>query len=510
MSDHMQLHGPGRERDPAPGFIDRLGFRALSVCTGGGIVFSLLCLLWLLLRSGRRPYRMSYPCQKFAASQCGWLFAGASVPFALNAPFAHAGIRGMSGGKPRRYVVMALACVVLAGAVAYSALGGLAGGAGPKPRSAGQMAAAASSLEVTPRAGGATGASKVFVLQDLTEEKASGGVQALIGMMASEGKKFYRSSQTRGDCGPEGIIASNDVVLVKVNGCFDERGMTNTDVIKGLITCIVNHPDGFTGEVVIVENRQLAPAVLDSSDKNNAVDRRQSFLDVAKMHSGSHRVSALDWTAIRERVVKEYSTGDVRDGYVKDSSHDITYPKFATVYGTRISLKQGVWNGSAYDNGRLKLINAPVLKSHVYAGVTAATKLYMGLWSTALTGKSWEGYHIDIIKTGGLGRVMAYGRFPSLNIMDAVWINPDLYAGPDSTFGAAVQTAKLLASADPIALDYYASKRVLLPVSVMRATIRTTRTPRTPAAVTTTQTAPRATAIRTTPSTRCCRVRLAT
>jgi ribosomal protein L34 len=303
------------------------------------------------------------------------------------------------------------------------------------------------------------------MVQKLTEEKADQGVRALIGVMGAEGTKFYRSDLQRADCGPEGILGADDVVLIKINGCLDERGMTNTDLVKDLIGCIVNHPDGFTGEVVIIENRQLAPALLDSPNKNNAVDHRQSFLDVAAMYSGSHSVSAVDLTGVRTRVVREYSAGDGNDGYVKDVAHDINYPKFSTVYGTRISVKNGVWDGSSYDNGRLKLINVPVLKSHVYAGVTAATKLYMGLWSTALTDKPWNEYHADIIKTGGLGRVMAYARFPSLNIMDAVWINPDLYSGPYSTYGVAVQTAKLLASTDPIALDYYASKHVMLPVS---------------------------------------------
>ena len=32
-----------------------------------------------------------------------------------------------------------------------------------------------------------------------------------------------------------------------------QRGGTNTDVLKGLIARILEHPDGFTGEVVVVE-----------------------------------------------------------------------------------------------------------------------------------------------------------------------------------------------------------------------------------------------------------------
>jgi len=444
--------------------IDRLGFRAMTAFAGGGLFFSMLCLLWLLLRSGRRPWRLAYPCQRFAAAQCSWLLAGVAVPFSLRLPAG--GVRVsllLERGRPRRLAVLALGAVVATCVVAYAIPVGAQ--RGPSPRDHDLMAAAASALTLRPVNSDATDRSEVFAVQGLTQDKASQGVQALIGMMASAGTRFYRSARQRPDCGPDGMVASDDVVVIKVNACFDQRGMTNTDVIKGLVDAIVNHPDGFTGEVVIAENRQVPPAFLNSASKNNAVDRRQSFADVADMHAGAHRASVVDWTGVRKDVVKEFERGDERDGYVKDAAHSISYPKFTTRYGTRVSIKRGVWDGKAYDNARLKLINVPVLKSHVYAGVTDATKLYMGLWSTALTGKEWNEYHDDIIMHGGLGRVMAYGRFPCLNISDAVWSNPDLYSGPGSTYEEAVQTAKLMASTDPIALDYYASKHVLLPVS---------------------------------------------
>ena len=56
--------------------------------------------------------------------------------------------------------------------------------------------------------------------------------------------------------GPAGWIAAHDVVLLKVNAQWKYRGCTNSDVVRGLIQRILGTPDGFTGEVVLVENGQ--------------------------------------------------------------------------------------------------------------------------------------------------------------------------------------------------------------------------------------------------------------
>src|SRR5450759_1360365 len=68
---------------------------------------------------------------------------------------------------------------------------------------------------------------------------------------------------------PDGMIGKNDIVLIKVNGEWQYRGGTNTDVVKGLINAIVHHPDGFTGEIVIVENGQWASFMDNRPDKQN-------------------------------------------------------------------------------------------------------------------------------------------------------------------------------------------------------------------------------------------------
>ena len=60
--------------------------------------------------------------------------------------------------------------------------------------------------------------------------------------MEREGTPFYA---VRNGTPSTGLIAKDDVVIIKVNSQWDERGGTNTDLVKALIQAIVDHPDGF-------------------------------------------------------------------------------------------------------------------------------------------------------------------------------------------------------------------------------------------------------------------------
>jgi hypothetical protein len=50
---------------------------------------------------------------------------------------------------------------------------------------------------------------------------------------------------------------------------------------------------------------------------------------------------------------------------------------------------------------------------------------------------------------------------PVLNIMDMIWIGVE--RGPSSSYANARQMNKIAASIDPVALDYWASKNILIP-----------------------------------------------
>lgn len=321
------------------------------------------------------------------------------------------------------------------------------------------------------------GQSAVFrvdgVAKPTWEKPYHAGVDALLTLMGEKGLKLLRSSSETTMSGPEGIVASNDTVLLKINSQWNQRGMTNTDVIRGLIQRIADHPDEFTGEVVIVENGQEHD-YLDSADENND-DMPGHTQSVAKVVAGfpddqGYSVSIYNWRLIGSTAVKEWDVGDERDGYVLAGEYPLNYPKFTTARGTRISLHRGIWTGNGYDGGRLKFLNVPVLKAHTFMGMTGAVKHYAGVMSRFVgdyePGDDWD-YHDNFYQkwkgrpAGLLGRLMAL-RFPDLNILDAIYVNP--HSNWAAHYDETPRISALLASTDPIALDYYAARCILFPL----------------------------------------------
>lgn len=294
---------------------------------------------------------------------------------------------------------------------------------------------------------------------------ADEGFEKLIELMNKQKLYFYKTDKE-----PAGLIGKEDVVLLKFNCQWWERGGTNTDLIKSVVEAIVNHPGGFTGEVIIADNGQGQYGPLGKGgsvewDKNNAVDTSQSVKKIADAFSRDHKVSALTWDGITTREVKDYSMGDYEDGFIISPEAAITgirvsYPKFMTQYGTCVSFKDGIWNEAKeeYDKSRLKVINLPVLKSHINYQVTASIKSYMGTTSDKL---NLHGAHRSIA-VGGMGTQMAGTRMPVLNIIDAIWINPYPQRGPFTDYRSAVETDVIAASTDPGALDYWSAKYILM------------------------------------------------
>ena len=416
-------------------------------------------VLWLLLRSGTKPSRLRYPCQQ-AAAGTGSLWLSAFV-----FPGILRGLRAIGLNLPAvRLSRKARNLLLAAGVSAVAVLLPLSlihkHPAVPPP--------VRSSLPVWTSARPAQ--SHIFVVDSVPVPDSNAtyheGLDSLLSLLAQNGTCLYRSSKPLPWCDTAGIIAKNDVVLIKVNAEWPERGMPSTDLLKGLIARIVAHPDTFTGEVELVENGQWRHSW--SYSENNAERHSQTMQQVVDLFAGQgYNVGAYNWTAIgygdSNHWVSEFDLGDTVSGYVREDSTGMTYAKFVTSFGTSISTRLGIWNGSAYEPERLKFINLPVLKSHSIMGVSASVKHYIGFLSYAAIGSGTM--HSRAMTQGLLGVDFGKARFPDLNIIDATWVSAEITTGPNAPYNMCTRLNTLVVSKDPIAADYYAGKYVLRPAS---------------------------------------------
>ncbi|MDR0388917.1 MAG: DUF362 domain-containing protein [Spirochaetaceae bacterium] len=351
------------------------------------------------------------------------------------------------------------------------ALGCTGGGQRPPAPAGGASVNLASSSLYENAFSGETGESPAFQAPPgnalvLVREGTNGtdnGLALLLDALGRTGKPFFR------DNGNDGFIDRNDTVIIKINSQWAERGGTNTDLLKALIQYMVGDPGGFSGEIIIADNGQgmfgseRRGGSLDW-DNTNAKDQKQSAGDVADYFAAQgHRVSGFLWDTITRNEVREYSDGDGQDGFVlgdtvQPANIRISYPKFTTRYGTRVSFKMGIWDEDArqYRSRALKIINMPVLKHHSIYQVTGAIKSYMGVPSNSLTSMSPH----QSVGRGGMGALMVHTRIPVLNILDMIWISPD--HGPSSRYSQAAAKNMTALSTDPAALDYWAAKYVLM------------------------------------------------
>lgn len=425
-------------------------------------LIGLLSLIWLGFRTGPKPSRAIYPCQQVAAANSYlWLVTYA---FPLISAIKQK-IATPSFGKKSVIACFVLA-LILSALWSQDRLGGGYSTLALEDQTA-QLSFAAKLAESQP-------ASDIFVVNGTSGNDQ--GVSELIDLMGNHGSPFYKSPATGKNKGSSGFIARDDTLIIKVNSQWDERGGTNTDLLKSLIQTIVDHPDGFVGEIVVADNGQAQygstgrGGSLDYS-RNNAEDISQSVQKVVDFFA-DYRVSTYLWDNITTIRVEEYSEGNVDDGYVINTTVSettgvmVSYPKFKTKFGTYISFKLGIWNPETqtYDSDHLKVVNVPVLKSHSFYGVTACVKHYMGVGSDKLTAQLGSRMH-NTVGTGGMGVEMAETRFPVLNIVDAIWVNARPGGGPMTSYKAAIRTNVIAASTDPVALDYWAAKNVLMPAA---------------------------------------------
>lgn len=402
-----------------------------------------LALLWLLLRTGTKPSRLAYPCQQAA-------FGTAAVTFGV--PFAAAII------SLRGRLVAALRTVpgrILAGGLGALCIVMLAV-ASVDREYAGVLLTPPEEYHPD-----------IYVVEDARGVRPGryGGVDDLITLMGMEGLKWHRSAIIGPSSGPEGLIDQDDVVLIKINCQWSQRGGTNTDVLRGVMRQIVEHPDGFVGEIIVADNGQ-GWGSLDRTE-NNADDHHQSPQDVVNDFAAEGwNASTMLWDTIRSSDVDEYSAGDMSDGYVVDTAFDpetlikVSYPKFQSASGTYVSYKEGIWSPTTetYDPDKLVVINIPVFKTHQIYAVTASVKNHMGVVTTGLSTDSH-----NAVGRGGMGSILAEVRLPDITILDCIWILARPGLGPSASYTNATRCDQLVAGTDPVALDAWATKFIMIP-----------------------------------------------
>lgn len=315
------------------------------------------------------------------------------------------------------------------------------------------------------------------------------GVDAMLHLLSTNGTKFYKSRKNGVLCGPDGVIAADDVVLLKVNAQWKCRGGTNTDMLRGLIHRILQHPDGFRGEVVIFENGQNRPAAFDGIHPDSNKDEYKPFPELTgkvAVNAEEPELLTIDYlvgTVFAGQPVSAFLLDPCADTWIAGDDHTtngyrrigakgtpcISYPCFTTARGNRIEFKEGRWTGSGYAQN-LKLIHCAVLKDHSGdIGMTGALKIVYGTLSMT-DGTSAKRHYQDL--GSQCARMWTEVRAADLNILDCIWVS----FGATRVNGQYVSgcvgypprlTSRqniLLAGPDPVAIDYHANKHILLPL----------------------------------------------
>ncbi|PKK82334.1 MAG: hypothetical protein CVT49_14240 [candidate division Zixibacteria bacterium HGW-Zixibacteria-1] len=318
------------------------------------------------------------------------------------------------------------------------------------------------------------------------------------------------------------FIDKDNIVILKVNSQWWNQGMTNTDVIAEFVRIILEIP-GFAGEIVLADNNQSeTPGGRGwTTDKRNGRfnynelvgyfnDKGHPNVTKYHWHPAGPNPNPLQFGGSGNSVVGHPSEGD---GYVwqEDLYYEcphgnrclLAYPIFTSAFsGVTIDLKNGAFRDGQYTGQPVKFINFAAMNHHgPYAGVTAAVKNYMGVvdmscgypgptpdgtFNTHHIGASatfrWMAHHRRTIRmvpfvrefyerhpvfrfrytAGVLGKYMREIRRADLNIITAIRIGWGDRLDP----AMAYQADTVLASTDPVALDYWATANIMLPATI--------------------------------------------
>jgi hypothetical protein len=218
----------------------------------------LLSILWFIFRTGRKPSRVAYPCQQVAAFNGNIWIATYILPIVSALPS-----RPSFLSDRRKLTALVAAVVVISAGVGFVWWRFYGDRVTPLGETTTEYG-----LTLTARAANYTPASDIFVVSGAKGN--DDGLDELLDLMGGQGLKFYESGRNGENKGPDGLISGDDVILIKVNCQWDERGGTNTDLLKALIQAVVDHPDGFTGEIIVAD----APSVWAGASPTRGTTKR--------------------------------------------------------------------------------------------------------------------------------------------------------------------------------------------------------------------------------------------
>gem|GEM_PF-1075569 len=291
--------------------------------------------------------------------------------------------------------------------------------------------------------------------------------------------------------GTSRYIASDDVVIIKCNGQWPDRGYTHTGCVKGVIDKILEIP-GFSGEIHICDNVQTYGSAGEFGFDATPGKRTDNWPD-HNWNSLAAAYQAAGKPVATKRWYNEPSTGGgisgpaEGEGWVREffSHHDIpaflSYPIYdSPITGDyRIDPKHGAWSkssGQYLTDRKVVVLFLPTLNYHSgYAGITGAVKCFFGSTEIhgGIGGKLGEYYQIHSATyqhAGNSENTNAYrageltARYMHNQYAPSLFITCAMYSGHDGRWSSAVETKTVLACTNPASLDYIACKQVISPL----------------------------------------------
>ena len=283
--------------------------------------------------------------------------------------------------------------------------------------------------------------------------------------------------------GIEKFIGYDDVVVLNPNGQWTNQGATNTACCMGMIELILNRPGGFDGEIIFCENTQFytdgywtaSGSELDRNGPYNFLDmvayyQANGHTNVSAVRIWPQNFNTTEWPQV---TGPEQGQGWVRPMWqspTTGTTFHLSYPIIRSPYSNRlIDLRNGVYDGGFEGQAAMKFIKMPTLNNHGsgaeqdQAGITSAVKSHLGM-----TDMSWYGgsalhvYDENPLSARNVGEAvgawMSHCRPAHIYLTCAEWVG---WESRTSSGATNVRTIGL--STDPVGLDYYMAKNVLLP-----------------------------------------------